>query len=174
MAATWVESILVIIFLLYRATRDGFTTKSFHDRCDGKENTVTVVRNNLNFVFGGFTSARWSSTAGLIPDPNAFIFSLRRNGTSNNLNLKVNTVGNAIGGVSSNGPTFGHSGTSGDIYIRDQSNINNGSRSLLGYSYTQPTYPTGSDRYTYLTGGDGNWLTTEIEVYISCLVLAGS
>ena len=151
--------------MLYRATRDGFTAKAFHDGCDGKEKTATVIRNNLNFVFGGFTLARWSSTAGLIPDPNAFIFSLRRNGTFNNVKLDVKSMTYALGGGSSIGPTFGHTNTFGDIYIRDQSNTNTGSRSNLGYAYVSPAYPDGSNSITYLTGGDGNWLTTEIEVY---------
>jgi hypothetical protein len=54
--------------LLYKATRDGFTVKKFHDLCDNVPNTVTIIRNNLNFIFGGFTSARWSSTLGSISD----------------------------------------------------------------------------------------------------------
>jgi hypothetical protein len=30
--------------LLYRGTRDGFTAKSFHEKCDGKENTITIIK----------------------------------------------------------------------------------------------------------------------------------
>jgi hypothetical protein len=148
--------------LLYKATRDGFTVKAFHDRCDNVPNTVTIIRNNLNFIFGGFTSARWSSTLGSISDSNAFIFSLRRSGTSNNnkLLIKSSESYNAIYGLSSYGPTFGDGR---DIYIRDLSNTNTGSFSNI-LSYTAPTYPSGSDTTTFLTGGYGNWLTTEIEV----------
>jgi hypothetical protein len=90
--------------LLYRASIDGFTTKAFHDLCDNLPNTVTIIRNSLYFVFGGFTSARWSSTLGSISD-------------------------SAIA------------------------------------TYTAPTYPSGSTYTTFLTGGNKNWLTTEIEVY---------
>jgi hypothetical protein len=149
--------------LLYRASRDGFTAKAFHDRCDNVPNTVTIIRNNLNFIFGGFTSARWSSTAGYTTDPSAFIFSLRRSGISNNYKLMINsTTGTyAIYGYSSHGPIFGGGH---DIYIRDLSNTNTGSYSRF-LSYTEPTYPSGSDSTTFLTGANGNWLTTEIEVY---------
>ncbi len=148
--------------LLYRASRDGFTAKAFHDRCDNVPNTVTIIRNSLNFLFGGFTSARWSSTGVYITDPSAFIFSLRRSGTSNNYKLMINstTATNAIAGVSSWGPTFGGGN---DIYIRDLSNTTTGSFSAIA-TYTAPTYPSGSNSTTFLTGY-GNWLTTEIEVY---------
>ena len=147
---------------LYRATRDGFTPKAFHDRCDNIPNTVTVIRNNLNFVFGGFTAASWSSDGFFISDPNAFIFSLRRNGTSNNYKLMISSSNFAIYGISSYGPTFG---AGHDIYIRDQSNINTGSLSYILSYKPPPTYPSGSNYQTFLAGSFNNWLTTEIEVY---------
>ena len=31
-------------FLLYRATRDGFTGHAFHTHCDGKSNTITIIK----------------------------------------------------------------------------------------------------------------------------------
>ena len=149
--------------LLYRATRDGFTAKEFHDRCDDIPNTVVVIRNNLNFVFGGFTSTyyRWNSDGYYEEDPEAFIFSLRRNGAITNYKLRIESSDYAIYGDSSYGPTFGGGH---DIYICDQSNIYPWSYSEI-YSYTPPTYPSGSNSRTFLTGGFQNWRTTEIEVY---------
>ena len=152
--------------MLYRATRDGFTAEAFNNRCDGKKNTVTVIRNNLNFIFGGFTAASWNSNDEWIADPNAFIFSLKRNGASSNYKLMIQPdhSDNAIYGSSSYGPTFGGS-YDHDIYIQDQSKIYEGSYSNIN-SYTPPTiFPPGSDETTFLTGDYGNWLTTEIEVY---------
>ena len=69
--------------LLYRATRDGFTGQAFHAKCDGKGNTISIIKNNLNNVFGGYGSSAWHSSSFSINDPNAFIFSLRRAGVSN-------------------------------------------------------------------------------------------
>jgi hypothetical protein len=66
------------INLLYRATRDGFTSQAFHSKCDGKENTITIIKNNLNYVFEGYTSSAWHSSEAWNNDPNAFLFSLRR------------------------------------------------------------------------------------------------
>ena len=63
--------------LLYRATRDGFTAKAFHSICDGKANTITIIKNNFNYVFGGFASAAWNSSGIFASDNSAFVFSLR-------------------------------------------------------------------------------------------------
>ena len=59
--------------LLYRATRDGFTNQAFHTKCDGKENTITIIKSNLNYVFGGYASSAWNSLGYYINDPNAFL-----------------------------------------------------------------------------------------------------
>ena len=149
-------------FLLYKATRDGFQPSAFHSRCDNMANTVTVISNNLNHVFGGFTPAKWNSNWEYIADSTAFIFSLRRNGGLTNFKLPIQStkVSNAIYGYSNWGPTFGNGH---DIYINEKSNINIGSSSRIS-SYIPPTYPSGSDSATFLAGR-GNWLTTEIEVY---------
>ena len=149
--------------LMYRASRDGFTLKAFHDRCDNVPNTVIIIRNTFNYVFGGFTSAKWNSDFVWMTDPTAFIFSLRRNGTSNIHQLPINStvVNYAIYGSSSYGPQFGGGS---DIRINDQSNINTGSKSYI-YSYTPPTYPSGSNATLFLAGAYTGWLTTEIEVY---------
>ena len=148
--------------LLYKATRDGFTVNAFHSRCDNVANTVTVIRNEFNFVFGGFTAARWIGAAIWIADPTAFIFSLRRNGGLTNYKLPIQStqVNYAINGNPIYGPVFGGGN---DLIIVNQSNIIAGSNCNID-SYTQPNYPSGSNRTTFL-GGNRNWLTTEIEVY---------
>ena len=147
--------------LLYKATRDGFSASSFHTRCDGRANTVTIIKTDSNFVFGGFTAAAWKSDNTYSSDSTAFIFSLRRNGAITNYKLRFESSDYAIYGDSSYGPTFGGGH---DIYICDQSNIYPWSYSEI-YSYTPPTYPSGSNSRTFLTGGFQNWRTTEIEVY---------
>jgi hypothetical protein len=47
--------------LLYRATRDGFTAKAFHVKCDGKPKTITIIKTDQDYVFGGYTSAAWNN-----------------------------------------------------------------------------------------------------------------
>jgi hypothetical protein len=40
--------------LLYRASNDGFSAKNFHDKCDGKRNTLTVIKTANSNIFGGY------------------------------------------------------------------------------------------------------------------------
>ena len=149
--------------LLYRATRDGFTASAFHSKCDNKSNTLTIIKNNLNYVFGGYTSSKWSSYEIETHDKDAFIFSLRRNGVSKTEKFMVRIQEDAIQNVSNSGPVFG----SGDIHICDQSNIKTGSCTNFGITYHLPDgYTFASDSTdNYLAGSLKNWLTTEIEVY---------
>ena len=64
--------------LLYRASRDGFTSAAFHAKYDYKARTITLIKTKDNYVFGGFTSTVWSltsSTGAFIHDSNSFLFS---------------------------------------------------------------------------------------------------
>ena len=42
----------------YRASTDGWAASTFHHRCDGKRNTVTIIRKD-QYVFGGYTDIPW-------------------------------------------------------------------------------------------------------------------
>ena len=44
--------------LCYRASSDGGDGKTFHEKCDGKPNTVTIVKVG-EYVFGGYTNVPW-------------------------------------------------------------------------------------------------------------------
>ena len=46
--------------LLFRASRDGFGSQTFHSKCDDKGPTVTIVKNG-GYIFGGFTEKSWIS-----------------------------------------------------------------------------------------------------------------
>jgi hypothetical protein len=153
--------------LLYRATIDGFEASSFHGKCDGKENTVTIIKTDSNYVFGGYTAAKWVTdtdeqlnNGGWIHDSTAFIFSLRRNEVSFNNKFMVKNANHAIYGHSSYGPSFGGGS---DIFIIDKSNINIGSYSNLGIGYQYHTED--GDSKSFLAGSSNDWLTNEIEVY---------
>jgi hypothetical protein len=173
--------------LLYRASRDGFESKVFHEKCDGKANTITLIETDGNYVFGGFTTAKWSSSDGHIADSKAFVFSLRRNGESCmhkfiikeysnqalNLNWRSSYYASntrktsesqyfkdAILGYPMYGPIFGNGP---DFLISDKSNINIGSYTYLGETYHYPN--RNKDRESFLAGSFNEWLTTEIEVY---------
>ena len=45
--------------LCWRATLHGWDVeKQFHERCDGKRDTVTIIKTG-KFVFGGYTDIPW-------------------------------------------------------------------------------------------------------------------
>ncbi|XP_071079867.1 uncharacterized protein [Haliotis cracherodii] len=48
--------------LLYQATRDGCSAPVFHQKCNDKGPTVTLLYNTAGYVFGGYTSIAWTAT----------------------------------------------------------------------------------------------------------------
>ena len=49
----------------WRATLHGWNVGQFHSRCDGKNDTVTIIRKG-KFIFGGYTDIPWGKKK-LIP-----------------------------------------------------------------------------------------------------------
>ena len=45
----------------WHAKTDGSAASIFHDNCDGKGPTVTIIKYD-NFVFGGYTDVPWRSS----------------------------------------------------------------------------------------------------------------
>ena len=74
----WLGNSKKEVDLLYRATRDGFNSQTFHRLCDNKGPTITLVRDNHGRCFGGYTSTHWSSSGSYQYDNAAFMFSFNR------------------------------------------------------------------------------------------------
>ena len=166
--------------LIYRATRDGFKSKTFHEICDNVPNTIVIIKTDSNDVFGGFTSVGWNSRGVNGQDEDAFVFSLRRSGTTECHKMRVTSPDGAIYGGASYGPVFGDPrfdaksikngiyprGTNFDICIRDNSNIETGSHTNIGRCYQYPDgYCSTQNCKQFLASTYNNWLTVEIEVY---------
>jgi len=64
--------------LIFRASKHGFVSTSFHAKCDNKAPTLSVVKAKGGNVFGGFTTVPWGMTNAYRPDAHAFIFLLRK------------------------------------------------------------------------------------------------
>lgn len=62
--------------LLYKLSRDGGSTKMFHELCDNKGPTVTIFYNTDNNVYGGYLSDSWGRSGGWCTDQRAFLFTL--------------------------------------------------------------------------------------------------
>jgi hypothetical protein len=154
---------LTEVKLIYRASRDGFAASSFHSKCDDTSNTVTIIKTTSNSVFGGFTSATWTSNDEWLYDANAFIFSLRRSGNPNKERFNVTQPENAIYGSYKNGPAFGGGY---DIYVSGHSNLNETSFSYPGRSYQSPQdFSFENPEARIYLAGTPRWQTVEIEVY---------
>ena len=53
-----------------------FEGNKFHELCDGKDKTVTLITTSTGNICGGFTSVSWASIKGGKMDKEAFLFSL--------------------------------------------------------------------------------------------------
>jgi hypothetical protein len=144
--------------LLYRGTRDGFSAANFHSKCDGHNNTLTILKaNGSSYIFGGFTSISWDSSCQYKSDPSAFLFSLT-NKNSQPCKMRQVNYGDSIYCKSDYGPTFGGGK---DIYVCDYANRLAGSYSNLGREYQHPQPSQGQS----FLAGSFKFQLSEIEVY---------
>lgn len=47
--------------MIYRGSLHGFSAKDFHQKCDGHDKTLTIVKTTQGYIFGGFTNLKWDS-----------------------------------------------------------------------------------------------------------------
>ena len=148
--------------ILYRASRCGFRASDFHSCCDNKPNTLTIVQSTSGNIFGGFTSAEWNPTDSWQEDKRSFIFSLVNKENRQLLFEFSSKITHSIGSFKESGPEFG---CGIDLFISGYSNINKNSYSNLGYTYSHPEYPYGSDKAKTILAGTYNFQVEEIEVF---------
>eukprot|EP00347_Sterkiella_histriomuscorum_P013792 403363346 len=143
--------------LLYQASRDGFTAKAFHDRCDYQGAVIYFILSEYGMTFGGFTSQEITQPkfgCTYIPDRNAFIFSLTLGKILRQIKDKKYAVGHSINKIC----CFGQN----DISITDNCNINNYSRCEIGGTYETAPYDRDSEKYL---ASRKEFKVLEIEVY---------
>ncbi len=147
--------------LLWRGSRDGFRAITFHKLCDGKPNTLTLIKSRTNYTFGGFTSVPWSKKRGYKADSQAFLFTLTNPG-NNPLKLMINSVETAVRHFPTYGPIFG---TGSDLDIDDLSNKK--TKNCMRFaSYEFPAGRGGREGGRFVHGGaDEYFQTSEIEVF---------
>ncbi|XP_078382402.1 uncharacterized protein LOC144665101 [Oculina patagonica] len=151
----------------WRASRDGWAAATFHTKCDGKGPTVSIVRVG-KYIFGGYTSASWTSGCQWWYDSEAFLFSLVNKPGWQPLKLDQtglysNLKSYSIYSCSSYGPTFG---AGFDISIADNASSNNNSQANLGFIYSPPTgYSAGSSFAQSFLAGSLTFQPDEVEVF---------
>jgi hypothetical protein len=156
-------------FLIYRGSRDGFSSKAFHSKCDGIPRTLTVIKATTGNVFGGYTKQAWTSKPVYVRDPNAFIFSLvnkKDKPFKTRCSKKYARYAMACNG--SDGPSFGgNNELRRDIFIASNSNANMESYSNFNFTYKHAEYPAykETDESKTILAGTHKFQTVEIEVF---------
>ena len=93
--------------LLYRGTRDGTTSKIFHEKCDQKGPTICLYKNEKDCIFGGYASISWTSDGNTHEAKNSFIFTLTNIHGTEPTKFNNNDSNN-VNHHSSRGPCFGN------------------------------------------------------------------
>ncbi len=55
----WFDDKLIELKMIYRASEDLFTRKSFDEHCLNKGPTLTVIQSDKGNIFGGYISQSW-------------------------------------------------------------------------------------------------------------------
>ena len=96
--------------LLYSITKDGCNAATFHQKCDNKGPTVTLLYNQQGSIYGGYTNLSWDQSASNGDDPGAFLFRLQYDGVSSVFKFPCKTqyTSHAVYRHADYGPVFGH------------------------------------------------------------------
>ena len=144
--------------LLYRATSDGFTYSAFHNKCDGKGATISLIKSEDGLVFGGYASKSWNSGNTHISDPNAFLFSVTKRSA---FAIKSSKKGEALSPYTGLLCSFG----AGDLYIYQGCDKSASSYSDLGMSYSSHGMAYASTEARDFLAGSYTFKVLEVEVY---------
>jgi len=135
--------------LLYKATADSDKAAAFHAKCDEAKSSIVLVETDKGKRFGGFTTCDWSGDCIDKKDENAFVFSLDKMKTYDNIPGE-----NAIGCYPLYGPIF----LGCQIRIYDDAFTKGGTTFEAGLNFD-------TEEDFELTGGDRVFKIKEIEVY---------
>eukprot|EP01083_Nonionella_stella_P051806 137563_1 len=105
------------IHLLYRASRDGFSEKAFHELCDNKGATIVIIQNSTDDIYGGYSPVQWKSTPRRMPLPGGgtFIFSIMNGKWDNETKVRQKRC-EGIFNYTHYGPSFGTNSRNLDIF----------------------------------------------------------
>ena len=135
--------------LLYKATADSDKASAFHSKCDDAKSSLVLVETDKGKRFGGFTTCSWSGDCIDKKDEDAFVFSLDKMMTYDNIPGE-----DAIGCYPKFGPIF----LGCQIRIYDNAFSKGGTTFEKGLNFnTEEDYE--------LTGGEREFNVREIEVY---------
>ena len=143
--------------LLYNAKRDGDSVKTFHQNCNGHENTLTIIKTVKGKIFGGFTRLAWLSEKKELEDDKGFLFSFNKK----EFYYRNKDVKTEIRTNPDNGPSFGRDKNKRyiDLVIKDNCLSNDNCRE----SSNMDAYITNGQ--TYVLNGECQFKVLNYEVY---------
>ncbi|TNV79789.1 hypothetical protein FGO68_gene7221 [Halteria grandinella] len=141
--------------LVYRGSLNSFEASVFHENCDFKTNTLTIVKTVEGKIFGGFIKKNWKGDGLYKSDPNSWLFNID---APNIFQVKLGGE-KAIGATQLHGPIFGGGH---DLFISDDCNTNCDSY-VNGHSFMY----SGGVSNLLLTQGKVKFKVLEIEVYLA-------
>ena len=115
--------------LLYRGNRDSFKAARFHELCDNKGPTLSIIKSKCGKVFGGYTSTAWSSVRGYKKDEKAFLYSL-----TNKIKYKAkDSANNKVGHTPEYLIVFGKPN---DLWLKADCDVQKNPYRIAKYIYT--------------------------------------
>ena len=139
----------ITINLLYKASVDGDKSSIFHEKCDQAQSTIVLVETDKGKRFGGFTKQSWAGNCEDKNDSDAFIFSLDKMETYDNI-----PGDEAIGCY----PKFG------PIFLGCQIKIFDNALTKGGTTFEKELNFNTKEDYE-LTGGERVFQIKDVEVY---------
>ena len=118
--------------LIFRASEHNFSAAAFHQKCDNKADTLTLIRTEFGKTIGAYSHYEWKSEGG------NYVHNSRRRACIFSLDMMEKFVpqgdGNLIFRHKDYGPTFG---SGHDIRISDGCNNNNDSYANFPHTYNR-------------------------------------
>ena len=119
--------------LIYRGTRDGSESQSFHNKCDNQGPTICLCKNEKDNIFGGYSSISWTSDGNYHTANGSFLFTLTNiHGTAPTKYPNTKNYEYAVYHYSDRGPAFGGGH---DLSICSNYLNSNSSYTNLGHTY---------------------------------------
>jgi hypothetical protein len=145
------------IQLIYKASIDGFNSNIYHQRCDNKQPTMTIVKLNNGKMIGGFTEFSWITDNNVEQNWSEFGKGFLYNFTDN-IYLERKGTRNTLRNWPS-GPVFG----SGFDMKIDLNNLTNSYVNSNGSYGEQIKNILGLNGMTYF---QGEYTIIDVEIYL--------
>ena len=109
--------------LLYRGTKDGDSSYTFHNKCNNQGPTISLLKNDKNNIFGGYSSISWTSSGNYKSANGSFLFTLTNiHNTPPTKFPNTQKYDHAIYHDGGWGPDFGNDLFVGNCYLNNNTN----------------------------------------------------